>query len=336
MRHTNGWTFGAIGSANGGTNCLRPGRTHHVEVEEELGVPFVVDEAVERPALRLREVDEITVVVVPSVAVEQERRLRALVRRPQPLPVPRDRRFLAVGVEGGHDQQDHAVEPLRLLAPLGGGGEPVGQQQGGLRPRHLVGVDPGRDQRAARQRRDQLLARGGVEPPRVREPGPPGAQLVQPGLVRRAGHDRRDHRPPFDGRAQGDHANAVARPREGSQVALALGVARQHPVGADVDPQHLAGRRGEHGRPRASHDAVENEQHAKRQRRPSCRHHASAATRVHSSSPRGTTAGVRFSAGVRAWGRTGRTARLGLLSEVLTLCLPPRSATPRAGSAWSP
>ena len=24
MRHTNGWTFGAIGSANGGTNCLGP------------------------------------------------------------------------------------------------------------------------------------------------------------------------------------------------------------------------------------------------------------------------------------------------------------------------
>ncbi len=268
----------------------RPGRTHHVEIEEELGVPVAVHEAVERPALRLRQIDEVAVVVVPGVAVVQERRLRPLVRRPQPLPIPRDRGLLAVGVERGHDQQDHAVEPLRLRAPLRGGGEPVRQQQRGLRPRHLVGVNSGRDQCAAGQTRDQPLAPGLIESARVRDPRPPGAQLLQSGHVRRAADDRRDHRPALDGRAQGDNAHAAARSGEGAQVPLALRVARQHPVGADVDAEHVARRRRRGERPRGADDTVENEQRRARQRRAMDLHPASAATRVHSSTRIGTAA----------------------------------------------
>ena len=109
-------------------------------VEKDLGEPAVVEHLIDDLRLLLGEHVEVAVVVVAHIVVVEPGHAAALVLGAQVLVVPVDNHDLAVGIERGHEQQDHLLHPSELVG-IFGGGEVVDKLHAHLSRAHLGGVD---------------------------------------------------------------------------------------------------------------------------------------------------------------------------------------------------
>ena len=201
----------------------------------------MVEDAGQVARLLLGEHVPVAVVVVPGVVVVEPRHPPALELRVPVLAVPARLQDLTVGVQRGHQQQDHAVQPPLGLGVLGGG------QRVGPLHRHLARPDLGRVDVAGDHHDDLALADeallfGRVQPARVGQP--PGRRLpaIPLAQVRLRGDHRHQHVLAQRGLAQhlDQHPRLTRPPGGGSRQRSA--VVGQLLVGPDRETQEGRGR----------------------------------------------------------------------------------------------
>ena len=217
-------------------------RTHLVHVVHDLRVPAVVEVAQRELRLLLREHVPVAVVVVADVGLVEQRRARALERRPQLLPVPLAHDVGPVRVVRGDHEQHGRVEHrahVRVVARR----EPVQQPQRRERPADLGRVDRvgHRDDRLAVAH--QALGLRVREAARVCEPRVRSADLLEPRMVRLRRH-RGDHeRSALRGLADLLDAHASGCRVERAEVAEHLPPIGELAILARDEAEHSLGRR---------------------------------------------------------------------------------------------
>ena len=98
----------------------RANGTHLVFVEPYLRKPLVVGGVRHRPRLFLREHVPVAVVVVPDVSVVEPRHTSAFVLRADVLAVPLGHHDLSIGIQRGHQQQNHIAQSTQRLRIFSG------------------------------------------------------------------------------------------------------------------------------------------------------------------------------------------------------------------------
>ena len=141
----------------------RPGTSHLVRVQPHLRQPVPVKDSADELGLLLREHVRVPVVVMTDILVVEPGHRSIFVRRAEGLVVPVGHHDLAVGIQAGHQQENHVVQngcDLRGILR----GQPVH----GLE-RHLGGADLAGMNAAGDEHEDARFLDQGFEPPRPRQ-----------------------------------------------------------------------------------------------------------------------------------------------------------------------
>jgi hypothetical protein len=163
-----------------------------VFVEEELRVPAVVEDAVDRPGLLLGEHIIVAVVVVTHIGMVEPRHVAAFVGRAHVFVVPVDDHHLPVRIDRRHQEEDRGVEPGEHLR-VAGGGHAVHEFQGHLGRADLGGVDGTGDHRDGLALRHQRAGLVLGHPLGIGEAAGDLPVAVEVALVRFGGQDHDRH-----------------------------------------------------------------------------------------------------------------------------------------------